>query len=424
MSSGDHALQELQKNFMESTCPACGYHVAMPFFDGGKQPLATIAWPTSAEQAKMMQRLPLNFLRCTDCGHVYNASFESDRVPYANKPNLMYNKGVIWSEFIDDIIDVIISRFTGRRSMPTVIEVGYGDGSFLRTMAAKHPHGNYLGFDPYGSDYESDNPKYFKELFFPNQHLEKFRPEMIVTRHVLEHLVNPLGFLQQLRTIASWLGQPIDVYLEVPCIDQAIQTGRTVDFYYEHSSQFTSYSFSRMLQRSGAEIEQIGYGYGNEIIYGFIHYSADQTGNQPFVAESNHFQNISWRGLRIIQEQLAELHGRRKSVAVWGGTGKSAAFMTRYNMDAARFPVIVDSDLNKVGTFVPGTGQKIRYRDSLKLDPVDVLIIPPQWRARDIHKEIVSNGIEVGTILIEHGGKLVDFLQDSHPYLISSIGRG
>jgi len=57
---------------------------------------------------------------------------------------------------------------------------------------------------------------------------------------------------------------------------------------------------------------------------------------------------------------VAALHATRRPVAIWGGTGKSAAFMNRYAVDAARFPIVVDSDPAKVGTFVPGTGQEIR----------------------------------------------------------------
>lgn len=399
--------------FSESTCPACGYHVAVAFFDGGDQPLATIAWPASSVEAKMMDRLPLKFVRCTDCGHVYNSRFDYDRVPYSDKPNLMFNKGQIWSAFIDRVVDAIVSRLT---STPTVVEVGYGDGSFLSAIASKKPKGDYVGFDPHGSTHEGNNTKLYRELFLPNQHLDELRPEMIITRHVLEHLVNPLGFLQQFSTMASWIGHPTRVYLEVPCIDQAIHTRRTVDFYYEHSSQFTSDSFSRMLKRSGADIEEIGYGYGGEIIYGFIYFSGKKAAWRPFVEESICFQNSSEQALEIIREQLAELRRRKERVAVWGGTGKSAAFMARYNMDADRFPMVVDSDANKVGTFVPGTGQEIRYRDWLKNHPVDVLIIPPQWRAQDIYGEMVRAGINVGTILIEHEGRLVDFFNDSHPY--------
>jgi hypothetical protein len=103
-------------------------------------------------------------------------------------------------------------------------------------------------------------------------------------------------------------------------------------------------------------------------------------------------------------------------VAIWGGTGKSAAFMHRYGVDAARFPVVVDSDPEKVGTFVPGTGQPIRFRDWLIEHPADVVIVPPQWRAADILAEMGAHGIAAAEILIEHDGRLVDYRRHPHPY--------
>ncbi len=103
-------------------------------------------------------------------------------------------------------------------------------------------------------------------------------------------------------------------------------------------------------------------------------------------------------------------------VAIWGGTGKAAAFIHQFGADAARFPLVVDSDPDKAGTFVPGTGQEIVFRDVLRTSPVDVVIIPTQWRAKDIVAEMEREGIRPLKVLIEHGGQLVDFMADEHPY--------
>jgi hypothetical protein len=118
---------------------------------------------------------------------------------------------------------------------------------------------------------------------------------------------------------------------------------------------------------------------------------------------------------RIIR-QLDSLHQSGKPIAVWGGTGKSAAFVNRYRMDAKRFPIVVDSDPQKVGTFVPGTGQEIKFRDRLLENPVEVIIIPPQWRAKDIMAEMEQTGIRADTVLIEHKGRLIDYVNEENPY--------
>lgn len=65
---------------------------------------------------------------------------------------------------------------------------------------------------------------------------------------------------------------------------------------------------------------------------------------------------------------------------------------------------------------MPGTGQKIEYRDALKAAPADVIIIPTQWRARDIVAEMSREGIAAAAVMIEHEGRLIDFGREPHPY--------
>lgn len=73
--------------------------------------------------------------------------------------------------------------------------------------------------------------------------------------------------------------------------------------------------------------------------------------------------------------------------------------MHRFGVDATRFPLVVDSDPDKVGTFVPGTGQRIVFRDALKGMSVELVIIPSHWRAKDITAEMAREGIVPGTVV-------------------------
>jgi len=232
---------------------------------------------------------------------------------------------------------------------------------------------------------------------------------------VLEHLVNPLGFLQSVAFASNHFKTFPLTYFEVPCIDRVLESGRTVDFYYEHSSQFTSKSFNEMLHQSTLSINEIGYGYKKEVIYSFCTIK-DSGFPAQYIDESLTFYENAENSLVEIKHQLQNIFESGKKIAIWGGTGKSAAFMCRYQVDKDRFPVVVDSDKFKVGTYVPGTGQEIKFCDWLVENPVDIIIIPPQWRAKDIITEIESNNILYGQVLIEHNGVLVDFKTEQHPY--------
>ena len=407
------AEPELGDVLRSCTCPACGHHVAVPFFDGGLQPLTTLAWPKSAEEARAMKRLPHNFLRCVDCGHVYNADFSYDEVPYSEKPNLMFNKGIVWREHLAAVRDLILSKLPAN---PVVVEIGCGEGHLLRGVAERCPGGRFIGFDPNGAiDDGGGLIEARRELFEPHRHLAELRPHLIVSRHVLEHLMNPLGFVQALGFAASWEGVTTKLLIEVPCIDGVLTSGRTVDFFYEHNSHFTSCSLERLLTRCAANVELVETGYHGEVVYGLAEFR-HEAHQVRLAREAARFRARSDRSRESLARDLDRLVASGRSVAIWGGTGKAAAFINQNGLDAVRFPTVVDSDPDKAGTYVPGTGQLIQFRDCLKTRPTDVILIATQWRAHDITLEIDREGIRYGQLLIEHDGRLVDFLTGVHPY--------
>jgi hypothetical protein len=407
------------EDICQSLCPACGFQIAAPFFNGGAQPLATLAWPGSQEAARAMARLPVDFVRCVECGHVYNPAFDYAQVPYSDKPNLMFNRGTRWSEFLKDTISEILREVPAH---PVIVEIGHGDGSLLAALAAARPRGRCIGFDPHGATHCEGNLELRAALFEPQEHLAELTPDLVISRHVLEHLSSPLAFLQRIAFAAARLGREQLAYFEVPCVDRALATGRTVDFYYEHNSQFSSQSFRKMLSRCGATINSVGHGYGGEVIYGYVTLGGQQR-RLRIADEAREFLAAAEAGLERIFAQLDQLAVSGAQVAIWGGTGKSAAFINRYCLDRVRFPMVVDSDSAKVGTFVPGAGQEIRSPDWLKDHHGAVIIIPPQWRALDIVLEMERANISFKQILIEHEGELIDYFRDTHPYDLGKFQR-
>lgn len=400
------------ENICDAVCPACAHQIALPFLDGEMATMATLCWPRSREEAQTLPELPLDFVRCVRCGHIFNKSFDYSVVPYSSKPNLMYNQGPLWNKFLCNIQRGIVDLLPKN---PTVIEIGHGDGNFLINLSKITREGNFIGFDPNGAAIDNDFAIFRRELFDPRKHLKEFSPDMLISRHVLEHLSNPLKFLQNIAFFASCYGCSLLTYFEVPCIDNAIRNKRTVDFYYEHNSQFTTLSFTKMVTQCSQQILEIGHGYKNEVIYSIAKLGVLEA--DLLVAKEtmeNHASHISSKSK--IMKHLNDLYVSGKSIIFWGGTGKSAAFLNRYNVDAHRFPVVIDSDRSKVGTYVPGCGQLIQSTDWFQDHLADVVVIPPQWRARDIIEEMKLLGLSECTVYIEHEGALVDFFNSRHPY--------
>jgi hypothetical protein len=170
-----------------------------------------------------------------------------------------------------------------------------------------------------------------------------------------------------------------------------------------------------MLYRADAELQMLVHNYNREVISGIVCFGSGTTMHDIAVS-ADQFREQARLAKKQVAQQLEELHRTGARVAIWGGTGKCAAFMNYFKLDADRFPFVVDSDTAKVGTFVPGTGQEILSQRILLERPVEVVIIPTQWRANDIVSEMTALGIEAPTILIEHQGQLVNYRTGNHPY--------
>lgn len=402
----------MKDKVVATRCPVCAHPLAVNFFDGGKQPLATLGWPDSQETAQSMQRYSLDFMQCPACSHVWNRSFEYEEIPYRNNPNRMFNSGGIWNEYLSTARELIINSCP---PSPVVVEIGCGEGRFVGALADESKDtGRFIGFDPNASGGQGGNIEFYPRLFDPMLDFEKFSPDIVMIRHVLEHFSEPAKFIDELACAATTLGKRCLLFAEAPCIDRVFETGRLADFYYEHVSHFTTRSFTTLLNRAG-EIQLLDHGYDREVIFALVTLGMSDEMLQS-MSDSVAFHSASQMAVDTISQQLQSLATTEKTIAIWGGTGKAAAFMNLYGADAERFPLVVESDPDKVGSFVPGCGQEIVFRDQLKGQSTDIVIIPTQWRARDIVAEMSRESIVAEQVLIEHQGRLVDYHNDEHPY--------
>ncbi|MFZ2541858.1 MAG: class I SAM-dependent methyltransferase [Gallionella sp.] len=403
---------KILNNLLSSLCPVCAHSIVVPLFNGGQQPLATLGWPKSVAEAQAMSRYPQDFVQCPACSHVWNRSFRYDAIPYQNNPNRMFNRGGIWKGHLAETRDSLLKHLP---TQPTVVEIGCGEGHFVRGLAEERSGiGRFVGFDPNASPETGLGVEFYSRLFDPLVDMAVYAPDAVVIRHVLEHFTDPASLLEQLAWGATMLSKPCWLFAEVPCIDRVFETDRIADFFYEHAAHFTTKSFRTLMARAG-EIVELAHGYDGEVVYALVKMEVTAALQERATAAVAFSQRVDI-SRATIRAQLEKLARSGAKVAIWGGTGKAAAFIHQFGADAKRFPLVVDSDPNKTGTFVPGTGQKIQFRDVLKHIASDVIIIPTQWRARDIVAEMRREGIIARQVLIEHGGQLIDFYVGQHPY--------
>lgn len=405
---GVHDAAELLRTV---TCPVCGHHVALSLFNGPH---------TLDGHGPSRSGVELDVVRCVDCGHAFNADDEHAAVEHTDRPTRTFSGAPGWDEHVRAVRDEMLGRLP---AVPVVIEIGHGDGQFLAALAEARPAGRYVGFDPQGvTDAPHAAVELRRERFVATRALADLTPHVIVARYVMEYLTQPLGLLHDLAFASASSGiQPV-VYLEVPCVDRALETGRTFEFDHTHTSYFTTASFMRLLSRCGAVEQRIGHGYHKDVLYAFVRLGRGQTQIQHARAVDT-FRSSARESLGRLRRQLDALAVAHRSVAIWGGTGEAAAFIAQVGADARRFPIVVDADAGATGTRVPTTGQEIQSPDWLRAHPTDVVIIPASRHAREILREMAARDIRCDSVLIEDRGRLVDYVAVARDVLAREAER-
>lgn len=200
------------------------------------------------QEARDCPKGNMNLVEDLTTGLVYNAEFRPELMVYDKH----YQNEQAVSPIFQQHLDAVAITIDQRMGKERIVEVGCGKGYFLETLLAK-------GFDVTGFDptYEGENPRVKRQYFAPGV-IEKANG--LILRHVLEHIKNPIGFLEQLKITNGGSGK---IYIEVPCFDWVCEHKAWFDIFYEHVNYFRLKDFKRIF----GEVVESGRLFGGQYLY-------------------------------------------------------------------------------------------------------------------------------------------------------------
>jgi len=374
-------------------CPICGQHETESLIDLGLMPLSVLGIQADPDKSIEGKSHSISMCRCQLCGHVYNDGYDPDFEQPFEGGCTMYNKGGPWHRHMAEVAEALRSVIT----IGPIVEIGAGNGEFARFLHDLP----YIAYEPTDDANEcSKHVETKKQYFAPETDMDLVVPDVILMRHVLEHMTDPVGFMRRLSTEAKRSGLRPKLVVEVPCVTNALNNGRIEDWVYEHPHHFSPDSLAEAARRSGWACSHMWVTYNTEVLVAeFAVYGPDMR------SKRGDFINLE-NNINLIGNMLWEMHRERPgSVVLWGGAGKGA---TLINMLNAPFPV-VDSDERKWGKYVPGTPYRIESPSSLRKHLPDIVVVTTSWRVGDIAEEIVREGYPVGRVANFSNGKLVTY---------------
>jgi hypothetical protein len=327
-----------------------------------------VLWPTR-EAALDAPRGDIRLAYLVDCGHTFNLDFDPSLMEYTQEYENSLHFSPRFQEYATALADGLVEKYDLRDK--DIVEIGAGKGDFLIMLCAMRGNRGW-GYDPSyvpEDGYTAPNVTFIED-FYTEKYVEQ-RADLIVCRHVLEHIEDPDAFIAQVRRAVG--DQQSVVFFEVPNSLWTLREGGIWDIIYEHCSYFSPLSLAYLFRQHGFQVLAVNEVFGGQFLTieaapetsvetGFLLRNsvskpdpaelAALTADARAFAENYRAKREEWRA------RLDALAAEGKRGVVWGAGSKGVTFLNA--MEAGdEIVAVVDINPRKQGKFVAGTGQPI-----------------------------------------------------------------
>ena len=334
------------------------------------------------DAARACAQAPMDLTLCSHCGYVWNAAFEIAHMQYDQDYDNALHHSPKFATWEADLAAGLVDRhgLRGRR----LAEIGPGDGRFLASLCLAGDNTG-IGFEP------GHNPERVSELvaqadvtiiddYADADTLRGHEVDFVATRHVLEHLPEPMMLIDAIR---GGIVEGGAVYVEVPNLSWALDRGAFEDLMYEHCGYYTVETLAHLMRRAGfsdvrAEPTFDGLFAAVEAVV-----SDETPSDEPIDSEIVDRIRADVTALaeriRAVGAEFAERRDAGQRLAAWGGGARAVGLLNLVtSSDAIEW--VVDINPRKQGTYVTGTGHAIVAPEALtEAAPDAVLVVNPVY---------------------------------------------
>ena len=384
------------------TCPVCTGNDIFNVITIKDVPVyCNVLYPT-AEDALDAPRGDIVLTYCRRCGHIFNSAHDSSKMNYSREYENSLHYSPRFQSYAASLAKRLVETYDLRSK--TVLEIGCGKGDFLN-MLCELGENSGIGFDP---SYEverfpAESQKRFSIIHdFYTEKYAKHSADLIVCRHVLEHIESPRPFLNMLRKSVGSNENTI-LFFEVPNVMFTLKDLGIWDLIYEHCGYFSIRSISKLFRSCNFTPIEIEETFGGQ--YLCVEALASNPARDAKMNEHdddmidyvNAFSNQYYRKVDRWREKLEELNQSKKRIVIWGAGSKGVTFLnTLKTCDQIKY--VADINPHKQGKYIPGMGQKIVPLEFLKVYHPEIIVV-----MNPIYKEeikLIADGLDLSSDIV------------------------
>lgn len=383
-------------------CPACGSGRIADVLSIDRIPVFCNVLHDSAEAARTAAMGTMDLVACAACGLLFNAAFDPELVTYAAG----YENSLHFSPAFQRYADGLAKRLAEQYGVSDghIVEVGSGSGEFLEQicqLSGSRGTGFDPSFDPATSVAPASGRLTVMAEPFTAGAVEE--ADLVLARHVLEHVEDPRALLTDIRSGATAVaGDPPVVYIEVPDATYMLEHTAVWDLIYEHHTYWSAAALEQLLAASGFRVVSQGRAFGDQ----FLWVDAVPTSNGDAALGMSQDQRSATfartfeaRFTSEVMRWRTRMHDldRHATVVIWGAGSKGVTFANVVGIDPSASRV-VDISPRKHGRHVPGTGHTILRPEDLRgADPVHVLVMNGMYED-EVRASVGDLGLEATMI--------------------------
>lgn len=385
-----------------TTCPICRASDFDVFVRRNGVPVDQNKVYRTQDDARAAQRGDMTMAFCKRCAFAWNQTFADSPVVYDQNYENDQTHSAAFRTHVEDMAARVLAGMPGGAPLD-VVEVGAGQGTFLTVLAAKA--GSRLrsatGFDPAfrGPEGGSGTLRFYRRYFGDDtRHLLQLEPNVVVTRHTIEHVTQPLSFLSDIRRAIPSAGTR--VFVETPCIAWTIDNVAFQDFGYEHCSVFTNASLATAMSKTGFVVDGIDHVFGGQYLWasGAAGAMDDTIARPERLPDARRYAAVEAEMKANWRKRIADAGGK---VAIWGAGGKGATFAIMIDPDGALLDCAIDINPKKAGTYLPAVGIPVVSPADAKARGVTTAIVMNPNYTSEIARDCAAMGFGVKLIPLE-----------------------
>ncbi|MEL6997627.1 MAG: methyltransferase domain-containing protein [Pseudomonadota bacterium] len=354
-------------------------------------------WP-SEDAAKAAPQGEMDLTICRACGLMFNAGFDEALITYASGYENALHFSPHFRAFAEDLCAELVARHDLEGK--DIVELGCGDGFILAAMV-RHGVKTAIGFDPsmegkHPSFLDVEGVEIVPELFRAGHIDRDF--DVLLCRHVLEHLPDPVSVLSDIRAAIGEAGTP--VYFEQPNGAWILESRSVWDVIYEHFTYWSPVSVETLFRRTGFAPAKIGAGYGDQFLIAEGTPAVTDPGWLPpreavkaEIARARAFAAVIEAERTAWQARLAEMGAAGRHAVIWGAGSKGITFSTMLPTPEGTLSAMIDLNARKHGKFIPGTGLRVAAPDEVAALAPDLVLIANALYADEIAETVRSLGL-------------------------------